>query len=541
MHDNTEKECSIIMERSLPRSRIDSLSPLRSEPRSLSPSRLHPSPLPTTLTSHRFAVHSTAGMQGVGYVCRAYGRGYRAVGFGTLIAPGVIVTSRAVIHTEESASRSVIQLSKRELAMLKPEILFLSIPELRISLVGTEIIASKPIDIIHRFTLERNAVARHILTSKDVSRVKMVESQRFFFQSEVALLAGTPVFDQDWHFQGLTVTPSTSSGYNEALKVDSLLSALLERGHLLRHIAGLKTLIGAIYFAPKAPESEGEEHILWFEWLSGLIHSYCTLSGKWSAIAPVEAEYLWGSKVIELPDGSYLLVGGVKEQRAAVQVLCYTPSLAKVTRVADLLTGRVACGLAYCLGIVYVIGGENTAGSCECYPLQTMQWNYISSLQVAREAINAAAMGNRVYVVGGLPLREAGRSVERYGLGVWKRLPLSLPEPVCNSALVAVDGDMLAILGGRHSKRVFLLHVSSAPLSPYNSPSLQECPSFPLPLETQYPAYSSSRTALLYIFNSHESQHKPWVVTYPKVDLYQRKRDYVKRTASRLLPNLGIR
>jgi len=531
--------CCCIMERSFPGSRVYSMSPVRSEARSLSPSRFRSHP-PLPLTTYRLPV-SSAGVQGVGYVCRPYGSGQRAIGLGTLIAPGVLVTARAVVHTEACASRSYVQLSKGEFAPLRPEALFLSLPELRVALIGVEVTACKPVDIVHRFTLERNAVVRHIWASRDVSKVKMVESKRFFFQSDSALLAGTPAFDQDWHFQGITVTPSSSSGYNEAVKVDSLLSALLEKGHLLRHSAGLKAVLAAIYFAPRAAETE--EHILWFEWLSGLIHCYSTLSGKWSAIAPGQGEYLWGCKAVELPDGSYLLLGGMKEERAATQVLCYSPSLEKVTRVADMHIGRVACGVAYCLGSVYAIGGENAAGSCESYPLQTMQWSYISSLQVAREAINAASMGSMVYVAGGLPLREAGRSVERYGLavGLWERLPVTLPEPVCNSGLVAVDGDSLAILGGRHSKRVLLLHLSNAPLSPYNSPSLHDCPNFQVPVETQYPVYSSALTGLLYLFNSHESQHKPWVVTYSKADLYQRRRESVKRTASKLLPNLGIR
>lgn len=480
-------------------------------------------------------VPSSRYIPGVYVVYRVYGRGYKTVGLGIALCSGVMLTARAVIHTPSTASRSyVLHVATQEWLELRPNALFATLLEGNMTVVGVERSGADVVKVVQRFVLERNQEVRVPALGNQVGRVKMVEKSRFFFHSSSALLAGTPVFTPELHFQGLTVSPSTTYGYNEAFKVDCFLSLFLQKAHLMYHIPGLKSLLSEIYFAPKREKrEEEEERILWFEWLSGVVRCYDAFTGKWSAVGPREGqeEYLWGCKSVELPDGSYLLIGGLKDDRPSTQVLCFSPVLNKVTVVASLLTPRIACGVTYCIGKVYAIGGEHTSGSCETYPLKDMTWVEIRPLQLERAAINAVAAGKGVYVVGGLPLREVGRSVERYVREDWELMQVRLPEQVCNSGLAAVDEETLAIIGGRHSKRVHLLKLTP-------SPSLQECPSLSLPLETQYSVHNSQHTGLLYLFNAQESLHLPSVTTYYKADLYL---PLTPSPKPRIMTNFGIR
>ena len=469
---------------------------------------------------------------------------YRPVGVGFLITRDIAVTARSVIHSQETARRCQLQFTDGEIYNFSPYRLFLSLPHLSLIIVAVEAVEGAgrvrdPVDIVMNFGLEEEDAVQHIGASQVQSRVKMVDGQKFYYRSGGQLLPGTPVFDKDWQFQGVTVTSSATYHYNEAIRVDTLAASLLASASVLTISPDIQVLLSRLYHRPKLNTAQEGEEICWFEWSQQRVISYQVEMDTWNTRDVGNADDLemenhgewhfrWGSKCVRLPDACYLIVGGCERQTPVTDVYHYSLSHNQVTPCESLKIGRQACGLAILNGFVYALGGEYTNGSCESYSLSGLHWSFISPLTFPRHGFNAVGMGSFVYVVGGLPLVTAGSTVERYfpARDEWELMPVTLPEPMCNSGLCVLAQDTVAIMGGRLLTRVYTLKVqgstSSFYLSDANTLSIQECYSFSVPTETIYPVLLSSRTNTAYLFNSHEGEHRPVLVKYRK-DCFTRK------------------
>jgi len=470
---------------------------------------------------------------------------YRPIGVGFLLTRDIALTARSVIHSQEMARRCQLQFTDGEIYDFSPYRLFLALPHLNLTLTAVEPAESPgrlrdPVDIVNSFGLDEEEAVQHIGVSQVQSKVRMVDAQRFYFRSGGQLLPGTPVFDKSWRFQGVTVTSSATYHYNEAIRVDCLAEALLASASIFTASPDMQTLLSRLYYRPK-PDTNNEEEVCWFEWMQQRVIGYRVDLDRWNTRDIGNADELemesrgdwyfrWGSKCVRLPDSCYLVVGGSERQNPVAEAYHYSPAHNRVTRCDSLKVGRQACGLAVLNGFVYALGGEYTNGSCEQYSLSALHWSFISPMNIARHAINAVGMGSWVYVAGGLPLVSAGSTVERYlpQRDEWELLPVTLPEPLCNSALCVVAQDSLAIMGGRLSTQVYMLKIlgstSSFFLTSANTLSLHECLSFTVPTETLYPVLLSSRTNTAYLFNCHEGEHRPVLVKYRKDCFFRRPR-----------------
>ena len=488
----------------------------------------------------------------VGFIYRTGGDGtvYKPTGMGILIAKSVVLTSRTVIHTEETAGKYRISFAGKEGLHFQPEVLFVGAVELNLVVVAVDEKAGEygeVLDIVQRFTLKEGDKAGHVGVALQPSRVKIVEPQRFYFRSENSLLPGTPVFDSFHRFQGLTISPSTSYFYNETIRVDAITTSLLASGNFLKHNSGLKSLLSRIYYTPiQEQDTEPREQLCWFEWLHQRVIKYDVANERWTTLTAESLDgqqdwhFLWDSKPVQLPDSTYLLLGGSLSQSPSTEVLHYSPVRNRLTRCERLNLGRLACAVACCTGAVYAFGGEYSNGSCEKYPLSTLKWTYVSPLPYSRHGMNAVVMADLAYIVGGLPLQQAGHSIDRYypQSDQWEKLDVSVPEQVCNSGLCLLTADTFAILGGRLSRRVFTVQVtglaSSFLVSAPHTVTFHESMELSRNAETLYPGFLSSQTATVYLFNSHEAQHRPVLVKYNAANFTQAPGKRGERSFTRL-------
>lgn len=217
-----------------------------------------------------------------------------------------------------------------------------------------------------------------------------------------------------------------------------------------------------------------------------------TWHGRWLACPPMP-RCRAGTAAASLPNGHLLVVGGYDARGIAEGVLrecdIYDPWTETWRCASPLQRGRWGHGCAALGNRIYVVGGcsprlnapaaaMETLRSCEVYDPSTDSWTEVAPLQVARSGARLIPLpGGRLAVVGGCT-DVFGRAVSQSSveifdeaLGTWTLQSLPLSEPRSSAAAAAV-GDSIFVAGGaptRNTAEVYPLSDSCSSSSSSSS------------------------------------------------------------------------
>lgn len=157
--------------------------------------------------------------------------------------------------------------------------------------------------------------------------------------------------------------------------------------------------------------------------------------------------------------GALYLAGGWENRRATRRMWTFSPKTGRWRELAPMRVPRAAAAGAVIGDRLYVAGGvlapfrgheANPVRSMEVYDFRTGRWQAGPQMPTARHHAGAAALGGRLYVVG-------GRAGKLFALaqfesfdprrGTWTSLP-PLPLGVGALAAVATEREVVAISGG---------------------------------------------------------------------------------------------
>lgn len=202
-----------------------------------------------------------------------------------------------------------------------------------------------------------------------------------------------------------------------------------------------------------------------------------TWHGVWVPCPPMPRRRA-GSSAAALPSGRILLVGGYNEHGIVAGLLStcdvYDP-IAEAWQedgAAPLGRARWGHGCAALGDRVYVVGGcslqahalpqeafMETLRSCEVYDAKADRWQPCGPLQVARSGSRVVAMGDKYLAAVGGCDDVFGRaatqaSIEIYDVaaGAWSVLESHLAIPRTSAAVAAIDGRSLVVAGGAPSQ-----------------------------------------------------------------------------------------
>ncbi|KAE9552316.1 hypothetical protein FO519_004473 [Halicephalobus sp. NKZ332] len=132
------------------------------------------------------------------------------------------------------------------------------------------------------------------------------------------------------------------------------------------------------------------------------------------------------------PSGEIFLIGGYSQTMITEKVNFYDPERNCWKRLPDLLLGRFKASSVYYNNRIFVSGGaseENPLEECEVFLLKSRKWKFFSPLNSPRSAHQMVLLGGTLYVMGGVDLGGALRTVEYYSIeaeGLWKFGPKML-------------------------------------------------------------------------------------------------------------------
>ena len=133
-------------------------------------------------------------------------------------------------------------------------------------------------------------------------------------------------------------------------------------------------------------------------------------------------------------------------------MLAYDPALDSWCKVASMAMERYSHGAAALGGKLYVMGGATDGDTVEVYDPKADGWQPLPSMPTARRLLAAAAVAGKVYAIGGCDVQDdADRrfvAVEAYDplSGTWTRVASLSVARSCHTATV-VDGKIY-VLGG---------------------------------------------------------------------------------------------
>jgi hypothetical protein len=207
-----------------------------------------------------------------------------------------------------------------------------------------------------------------------------------------------------------------------------------------------------------------------------VVEMFDTWHGRWVSCPSMPVKRA-GCACALLPDGRRLLVAGGYDERGIVAGLLASCNIFNPedqswsSRCADLGVARWGHGCAALGGKVYAVGGcalrpgtplsedlMETLRSCEVYNPSTDVWESCASLRVARAGARLVALGEkRLAAVGGCDdvfgRAEMLTSVELYHTetGCWALLDAQLSVPRTTAAAAALDDRRILVMGGAPS------------------------------------------------------------------------------------------
>jgi len=205
------------------------------------------------------------------------------------------------------------------------------------------------------------------------------------------------------------------------------------------------------------------------------VDMFDTWHGSWVSCPPMPTRRA-GSGAAVLDDGRMMVVGGYNEKGIAEGLLAtcdvFDPSSRKWTEgTASLSRARWGHGCAALGGKVYVVGGCSlqpeaqareafmvTLRCCEVYCPEENRWTACAPLQIARSGSRVVAIGDRhLAAIGGCDdvfgRAETQPTVELFDAvsKTWQLLSPRLLNPRTTAAAVALDDTRLLVIGGAPS------------------------------------------------------------------------------------------
>jgi Kelch motif len=158
-------------------------------------------------------------------------------------------------------------------------------------------------------------------------------------------------------------------------------------------------------------------------------------------------------------DGGVYLIGGQGTGgRSVGSVIRFDPRTGRYTQVAKLPSRLDHAGVAARGSNVYVVGGyvdSRPTGAAWRFSLETRRWTALPSLRAPRGGLGAAAIGDRIYAAGGAPTTFPNYYAKPYGTLEVLDLKTSrwtfardMPTPRHHVAAAALGGK-LYVIGGR--------------------------------------------------------------------------------------------
>ena len=153
------------------------------------------------------------------------------------------------------------------------------------------------------------------------------------------------------------------------------------------------------------------------------------------------------------PRRIYLVGGAVQGEEVVSTVRAYDPALDSWCEVASMATKRSFHGAAALGGKLYVMGGYNVGedrllAEAEMYDPKADGWQALPSMPTARRLLAAAAVAGKVYAIGGSNKLGLCNAVEAYDplSGLWSRAA-SLPVARGSHTATVVDGKIYVVGG----------------------------------------------------------------------------------------------
>ena len=300
-------------------------------------------------------------------------------------------------------------------------------------------------------------------------------------------MPGTPIFSKDWRLQGIHHSTSAAYKFNTGTRIDTIIRILC---NVLRisseNVAVTDNSLGKLLsdyaskhnFKLKQVEKFGEgRYLYWVEWFNRNIYKYDVSLFKWNKIKLANSEqfltqethqwkFNWGSRLVYLPDGSFIVVGGVGFDLGGTRADVYQffPDVQEIYRKKSMLERREGPGVVYRQNYVYVVGGKFTYTTCEKYNIRADTWTHFSSMIHGRfEPVACLLQGdNHLYVAGGFPEESVGKTIERYYFAQdrWEGLQVVFPLPLLRCGIFPVTQTKFALLGGSQMKSVIIFEVN---------------------------------------------------------------------------------
>lgn len=279
------------------------------------------------------------------------------------------------------------------------------------------------------------------------------------------------------------------------------------------------------------------QYMYWFEWFTRNIYKYEISTERWSRSEPVNIRelnsmnvwyFLWNSRICYLPNGNIAIIGGVSDQRGSIKndALIYRIKDNTIHKLPSMTEAREACAVVSSDKRLYVLGGKYPMNTCEMFAFEGYTWSEIAPMRYGRyDHCGCMASGDRkIYVAGGMPAEVVGKTMEKYDieLNTWEALDITLPDVYVHHVILPLSSKRIAILGGKHTKRVSVLEVTQVQIDrhfvPRASQSLYrvlEAPSLPDILETVFPAVLSQTEDCVILMCGRQGYSHLRAHTYP--------------------------
>lgn len=403
-------------------------------------------------------------------------------GSGFLITPSLILTTNKNIPTAEHAQIALLKfsiLSQSTVYRLSPNTFFFTSISKNFTIVA---LAPTPkLSIVpkfgpkSKFKLFKSANLKILTPSLLSGLVTSVSQTEFAFLSPGPLLSGVPILNENWKLQGMYLR--ADNRVKLALKVDSILQILLQANPPYLH-KELEELIGKCSSLPSLPILKTRlgdtKDLFWVKSGHWSIYHFDFSSKVWNLLQILNISSLRttpafkfkpNSRIINLPDNSFLLIGGndPESSQPSGENFQVFPSSGLIQKRKSMQEGRASFSLVYRLGHVYAIGGSLREFTCERYSVQSDRWEPIADLNESRKNASATLFFQDcfIFVFGGE--ERSGRSIERYSFQFdkWEVLTVILPCEFVNPALFVFDNNKIALLGGRNSEKVLVIEQDS--------------------------------------------------------------------------------
>lgn len=397
---------------------------------------------------------------------------------GFLISRRLVMTTNAAIPTHEHAHVAIIRLPgfSKFSFRLSPNLFFFTSASKNFTICALtpneKLDSLNSIQVKGKFRLFQTATTKVLSPNIVKGTVKHVNQDFFTFTCPGSLLPGSPVFNEKFKLQGLLILCDSLNREKRALRIDSILQALLDCRSLTMH-PDLEEIIGKTSNLPNLPILKlrlgDTRDFYWPRAKSTSIFQYPQATSAWSPLQlklsslPANFYFKENCRTVSLADSSFMIIGGTDASSSlpVSEVLQVFPSSGFIHKRLSMLEPRASCSVLYRQGCVYVIGGSARQVTCERYSILADRWEPFGNLNKSRENSSACLVMEEKFILvfGGEGI--SGKSVERYSFQFdkWEILSVNLPGYFINSGLFVFEKNKVAIFGGKASEMVLVFEL----------------------------------------------------------------------------------